>query len=325
MVVILKQRYRIALACALAIFSLLAFVPLGKSVNPVAVMTTMDAGHAFAFCLLSWLLYRVVAHHGRFRAVMISALASVVLMVGIEFLQPYFGRTSSLADIKIDLLGSAIALSGIVAWHCLNSRLLRGAHLLLAIFVFGWVAYPAWNEWRSIWLREQQFPVLGGFENSLEKRLWKSSGITNGMRTKISFSDKHAVSGRYSLKIETLNGTWSGVSFSAGEQDWRGYHQLVMSIYNPDDTFMLNVRIDDEEKHSPQYHERYNGRFQVSQGNNTLLIPLEKIANYSKNGVLNMARIRKMVLFLGVKETSRLFYLDGVQLILDQPKMATDQ
>ncbi|VAW84775.1 hypothetical protein MNBD_GAMMA16-1346 [hydrothermal vent metagenome] len=309
--VIIKQRYLITLVLVLVPLTLLAFIPFGRIANPVAISKTMDVAHVFAFIFFSGLLYLAIEHHGIWRAMMVSALFSMLLMAVIEWVQPYFGRTASWADIQLGLLGMFIALSGMMVWRCIRNRLLKVAYTLLLIITLVWIVEPVWNEWHSLWLRQQQFPMLGDFESKLEKRLWMS----NGKHTQVSLSDKHVVSGVSALKVEMNKGVWNGVRYAAGEQDWREYKTLMMTFYNPGVAFSMNVRIDDGVHAYPQYSERYNGRFQIGEGETTLLVPLTKIAAGPKSRSLDLARISKMILFLGRNKKRQLFYLDNVRLM----------
>ncbi len=313
--VITRQHYLIALAFLLGLFALFAFMPFGSSADPVAIQKTMDAGHAFAFILLSSLIYLAVEHHGKKRAVTVAAIVSILLMVGIELIQPYVGRTASLADVEVGLLGMVIALSGMVVWRSSQRWLLRGAHLLLLVVSLVWIVQPALTEWRALWLRDQQFPLLGVFEDELESRLWLASGALHGKQTEISFSQQYVGSGTHSLKVETIKGTWSGVRYAAGAQDWRGYRALSMTIYNPGAAFKLNIRIDDGVTAVPAYSERYNGRVAVNSGVNTVLLSLDDIAAGPKSRSLELSSIRKMVLFVGKQQQARLFYLDDIRLL----------
>ncbi|VAW88427.1 hypothetical protein MNBD_GAMMA17-2251 [hydrothermal vent metagenome] len=308
---VFKQTYLMAVFVMLALFALLAFVPFGSSANPVAVMKTMDAGHAFAFILLSGLFYLAVEPYGEWRAIVFSMVISVLLIVAVELVQPYVGRTASFADVQMGLLGVFLALSGIIVWRRQSRQLFKVVHLLLLVLTLVWVVQPALSEWRAVWLRDQQFPVLGGFESDLEKRLWKAHGIG----TSTSFSGKHVVVGSKSLKTKTTDSTWSGVRYSAGDQDWRGYQFLNIELYNAGKPFKLNIRIDDGVSNSPDYGDRYDGQYQVNVGANTLLIPLADVASGPKSRLLDLGKVRKMILFLSRKEMRREFYLDDIRLI----------
>ncbi|NOY72347.1 MAG: hypothetical protein GXP14_08220 [Gammaproteobacteria bacterium] len=306
-----KPRYIIALFLVLGGFILLAFASFKPSADPDVIRKTMDAGHSFAFILLSGLLYLAMEHHGKWQATMVSGLFSVLLMVGIEGLQPYFGRTASLADIQLSLLGTFIALSGMLVWRTVKNSLLKMMSLFLLVLAVGWIVQPVWSEWRSLWWREQQFPLLGDFEHKLETKLWSA----HGQHTRVSLSDQHAVSGLHSLQVEINKGVWLGVRYAAGDQDWRKYKTLTMTFYNPGTAFNMNLRIDDGVNAFPKYSERYNGEFQIGEGATTLLIPLANIAASPKSRLLDLSRIRKMILFLSKNEKPRLFYLDSVRLI----------
>ena len=117
------------------------------------------------------------------------------------------------------------------------------------------------------------------------------------------------------MKIETSGQAWSGVRYAAGDRDWRGYQYLNIELYNVGEPFMLNFRIDDGVLISPGYGDRYNGRFKIDAGANTILIPLGDIARGPRSRLLALDNVRKMILFLGREEAQREFYLDGVHLI----------
>jgi len=307
----IKQSYLITLAVVLVLLVLFAFIPFGRTVNPVAISKTVDVAHVFAFIVFSGLLYLTLENYGAWKAALVSCLLSVLLMVVIEWAQPYFGRTASWADIQFGLLGMFIALSGMMVWRCISNRLLKVTYTLLLVITMVWVVAPVWNEWHALWLRQQQFPILGDFENKLEKRLWRS----NGQRSQVSLSEKHVVSGVGSLKVEINKGVWNGVRYVAGEQDWREYKTLTMMFYNPGTAFNMNVRIDDGLHTYPQYSDRYNGQFQIGEGAITLSISLATISDGPKSRSLDLARIKHMILFLSKNEKRRLFYLDNVRLM----------
>lgn len=313
-----RRRYLYAFLLVLLLIALFAFLRISGRSNPVAIMRTMDAGHAFAFCLICWLLYLAVEPYGRRRALLISGAVSMGLMVLIEVLQSFVGRTASFEDIQISLFGIVVALSGVVVWHTMDSRILKGGHLLFTLLIVLWVAQPAWHEWRAVWLRDQQFPLLGSFEDPLERRLWKGSGVAHGVPTRLSRSKHGVTEGKYSLQVETVHDAWSGTIFSAGRQDWRGYGHLVIELYNPSTPFNLSVRVDDAAITSPDYSERYNGRYRITAGRNTLSIPLARIARGPKTRELDLGRIRRVVLFIGKTEPARRFYLDNIRLTRDQ-------
>lgn len=307
----IKRSYTIVLFIVVSIVVVLAFAPIGLSApDPDVIRKMMDAGHGFAFMLLSSLFYLAVEHRGKLRAAMISGLLSIVLMLGIEWLQPYVGRTASWADIQFSLLGMFIALSGVLVWRSLKSPLLRAMHILFCVMAVVWIVRPVWHEWHPLWLREQQFPLLGDFEHQLELRLWRA----HGQHAQVSLSDQHVVSGVNALQVKINKGVWLGVRYAAGDQDWRKYKSLAMTLYNPGASFKMNIRIDDNVNTFPEYSERYNAQFQIREGISTLLIPLVDIAAGPKSRSLDLSRIRKMILFLSKNEQPRLFYLDNVRL-----------
>lgn len=292
---------------------ILAMIPAGQLRMELAIHRTLDAGHFIAFGVFALLLQHLLSYKGNRRATVISLIVSSLLIVVIELIQPYVGRTATLGDVFTGLFGMVVFLLGRVVWLKAKSHYAKYLYALITLLIFLITAQPAIQEWRIVWWRATHFPVLGEFEEAIEKRVWRTNGIVDKQRTKASLSREHVRYGKSSLKVETVSGTYSGVSNTHGGSDWSGYKQLNITIYNPGDPYTLYMRIDDDTL-SPTYKQRFNSAIKLANGWNPVKIPISKIANGPRMGKMNMESIRKIIFFTQPKEMARVFYLDRMWL-----------
>ncbi len=301
------------LSVATLLLIALAFTPFEYSGIAEATRKTMDAGHFIAFGLFALLLHPLFSSHGNKVATIITFTICALLIVSIEFIQPYVGRTASLTDVINGFLGMAVFLSGRYLWCSTKRPHIKYIHALLGTLIFTAVASPALSEWHAVWWRMKHFPILGDFEENIELQVWRAHGKTGGQQTRNSLSKEYVTSGEAALKIETIPGDWSGVRYAAGDKNWSTFRSLNMDIYNPGEPFTLTLRIDDN-RTSPDHHERFNARIKIASGWNHEKISLASVADGPETGKLNMQAIHQLILFSGRKEPVRLFYLDHLRL-----------
>ncbi|MFC1748467.1 VanZ family protein [Pseudomonadota bacterium] len=291
----------------------LALIPRTYMGMDEAIHKTMDAGHFAAFGLFALLLQHLLSHHGEKRAAVISLAISTLLIVGIELIQPYVGRTAALSDVANGLFGVAAFLMGRHIWLTASKNYIKHLYAFVTATLFIVIAKPAITEWHIAWWRMHHFPVLGEFEDAIEHEVWRAQGTENGLKTQVSLSPEYVRYGKTALKIEAVTGDFSGVNYRAGGKDWSSYSSLNIALYNPDEPFSLFSRIDDDTP-TPTYQQRFNSTFKLTNGWNLINIPLTKIANAPKKGTMNMQAIHKVVLFTHPKDSNRIFYLDRVWL-----------
>jgi hypothetical protein len=231
----------------------------------------------------------------------------------VELVQPSVGRTASAQDLLNGMAGIAVAAGGAYVWGRGHGTALRGLHLLVTGILLWVVSMPLVSEWRAYRWQARNFPVLGDFEDAEERVFWKPLGTVHGRETAITSIAEHATRGERSLRVRSLPGTWSGVSYLPREDDWKGYRMFAFDVFNPGPSFPLLVRIDDDGDTS-EYSQRFNKRLRVSQGWNRLRIPLAEVEAGPKGRRLKLACIRAFYLFVAPQQPSRLFYLDNVHL-----------
>ncbi len=280
-----------------------------------AMNRTLDAGHFLAFGLLSYILFQWALRRNRVKPLLFSALSCFGIILLVEFVQPAMGRSATLQDVWNSVAGVLVVL----AWLHLRRakkrrRLLTYGHYSLASLLFLVASFPAINGWYAEWWRMENFPVLGRFEQSVELVLWQARGETEDGATLVSLSRDYAAEGRQSLRVETTSGDWSGVKYVVERQDWRGYNRIVFSVFNPGEPFTLEFRVDDD-RPNPKHSERFSQYLSVARGENRFEFTLDKIKHSTREGVLNIGAITKVILVCEREDPPRLFFLDGVKLV----------
>lgn len=307
-------RYGLA-AALLLIFgvTLGLVVPVRFEQDPVFWDALLNATHFPIFLSVTWALWWGVAPRrlGAARSIGFAVLAAALMAATLEAIQPLVHRTASLGDLIIGMLGIAVASIGISWWP--RGRRWRAALASVCLLTLVVVLLPAGLEWQAIVWRTAQFPSLGDFEQRIELRLWDALGGTPSAPTVVSRSDAIASSGRYSLHIRPGGGSWPGVAYRAGPDDWRPYSVLAVDIHNPGPPFGLWLRVDD--RGSVDYATRFNMKHTIEPGWNAIRLPLELIADAPTAGRLDLSHVRAFVLFAEAKAAPDEFSLDGVRLL----------
>ncbi|MEQ2010219.1 MAG: VanZ family protein [Limisphaerales bacterium] len=308
-------RKSIALAFTLAVLTLGCFWPVRVRVDASFWGHVFDMGHipmlAWLAAVLLYALPERVQPPAR-RHVVVFALA-FAFAVGIELLQPFFGRSRSLADVINGAIGAGLALTGIVAWQQSGSWLWRGGHALALAGALMVALWPAYEEWRGIRWRQMHFPSLGDFEDAAELRLWRSQGGSRGQPTNASLTRARASQGEQSLRVVGGAGDWAGVSYSAGDKDWTAFRALSLDVFNPRDPFTIFVRVDDNGD-CAKLADRFERGFELARGWNRLRVPTAEIEHGPKERRLNMKAVRRVSVFSGDGEPQRFWFLDNVRL-----------
>lgn len=152
--------------------------------------------------------------------------------------------------------------------------------------------------------------ILYDFESEtvLDEFHWKC-------HTLFSLSDKHAVHGKKSLRLELFPSSYPGLSPALKHHDWRGYQALCFEVYNPTPgTVKLILRVDDK-KEALEYTDRYNQGFLINPGANTLKIPLDSLTASGTNRPLALKNIYRFLIFMSHIDRNHVLYLDYFRLI----------
>jgi hypothetical protein len=182
----------------------------------------------------------------------------------------------------------------------------RVKHIIIGLFcIFFLIACEKINHTELVLYDFESESVFGQFH-------WKC-------HTLFSLSDKYAVHGEKSLKLELFPSSYPGLSPALKHHDWRNYHALCFEVYNPTpERVKLTLRIDDKKK-SLKYSDRYNNSFMIMPGANTLNIPLDSLKTSKTDRPLELKNIYRFLVFMSHPEKRHVLYLDYFRLISINP------
>jgi len=133
--------------------------------------------------------------------------------------------------------------------------------------------------------------------------------------TLFSLSDNYAAHGQKSLKLALYPSAYPGLSPKLKHHDWRGYKAFCVEVYNPSlETLTLVLRIDDK-KDALEFSDRYNKRFKLLPGANSLKIPLESLKTSVTQRPLDLKNIYRFLVFMSHPDKKQVLYLDYFRLI----------
>lgn len=180
--------------------------------------------------------------------------------------------------------------------------------LLFAPFMLGIVAVLLIASCRSRPVLHEDFET----PQSLDALHWSCGAA-------YSLSEKHAASGRKSLRLDLYpassgsGNNYPGVSFADFNRNWKKHRALQFAVFNPEVTpIRLTVRIDDRKK--PDYDERFNKSFLIAPGGNRLSLPLEELVTSGTRRRLDLQNIELVVIFLANPTEKHTLYIDNVRL-----------
>lgn len=304
------RRWLLAAAVCAGVF----LIPIRFAVNNEFWERLMDAAHipfVAILTLFAWRILpsRIVENRALIAFIICTAAAGIA-----EWLQRFTGREPSWSDFTNSAAGAFLTFLGVTMWQRRPVLPWRLLYIAYAAAICAITVLPAWRELLAIGWRFTSFPTLGDFENKHELRLWCGDGRREAPAgARIRLVPEYASHGEHSLRIETRAHGNPGVRFLAADQDWRDYHTLAFDIFNPGDSFVISLRIDDDFP-KPEREDRFYRAIAIAAGWNHIAVPLEEIASTPKNRRLNLAAIRRVVLFLEDPAQPHVFHLDHVRI-----------
>jgi hypothetical protein len=293
----------IALACAV-----LLFVGGPEFDSLRSYRYVWGAGHLLSFALWTY-LYGLWKDDRSFWPLVGEVLLLTIAVGGLtELLQSTIGREGTWLDLGNDIIGSSIGLFFLTsARRSLPFFRLRSLQVPVLILVV-WSLFPTGKVIVDDLIARQQFPLLSGFETSLEASRWRGSA-KRVVSTNVPFS------GKASLQVNLNTQRYSGLGLKDFPRDWSNYRFVTLRVFNPEiDPLQLHFRIHDH-FHANRYSDRYNNSFKLQSGWNELLIDLDDVLNAPKGRKLDLSRVAGMGVFVGKLERPRTIYLDEVRLL----------
>jgi VanZ family protein len=275
-------------------------------------------GHPLFFAIANFVLLTFLFQSKRllfWQRGLVAFFFTMVSGLAIELQQSNFSRQVSLEDIFRNFLGTGIAIFflaprmtvNIGLWcklGCKTGQLLSLAGLLYMLLT---LAQLLNTEQRY----KNQLPLLFGFEEIEDLTRIGGSASTE-------LSGDYVAQGELALKIMLTPQRYSGISLKKMPGDWRPYHQLVLSFYNPSKHKLpITLRINDlSHSRKPKgYHDRFNRHRNLPPGWTHWQIPLSEIAQAPKQRKLDLSSISGVGIFTSGLQIETPLYLDNVQLL----------
>lgn len=233
---------------------------------------------------------------------------SVFLAVASEAAQIPLGRSAEAGDVIADAQGAASFL--LIAATVGRRTIFAVIATVAAAAIVAWSALPLISVSRAVAYQISQFPVIYGGDFRTERTFIT---IRN---TNISTGWDSSSARRYS-RIVFPRGRRSGIEFRDLVGDWSDYSSLNLDIYvEGSNDLRLVVRIHDKaHRRGDQPHsDRYNQRFRLPQGHNSLRIPLDRVKEAPQDRVMDMKDIEALVIFSAAEDSERVFKLFEIRL-----------
>ncbi len=260
-----------------------------------------DCGHIVFFIALVFALSKKI-EIGKWQY---SALTLLGVFVGgglIEVIQAHTGRDGNWGDLLRNLSGTCVGLFWLrpPSMSIWLGRIVALAFLVPTLSV---VFFEAWFQQQAM----RKFPLIAGFESSIK---------LYGQKSTLDLSPKFRTQGHYSVKFTLNTDPYSGISFRLFN-DWTGYKQLHVDIYNPDPVpLTITLRVNDRahEKTGWVDEDRFNKTFQLNSGWNRLAVPLDTIQKAPATRLMDLSQISLIVLYAKSLLAPRAIYVDNMRL-----------
>ncbi|MCL2459448.1 MAG: hypothetical protein FWF31_11555, partial [Desulfobulbus sp.] len=219
-------------------------------------------------------------------------------------------RSPDIYDVLRNLLGCLTAFA-----FCIRPRLFqtRWRQLALQLWVFGLLALAACPLARAVFdesVARFQFPVLADFETPFECDRWNNV-------SQLRLAREYVRHGSHAARLQLSTAEYSGIALVHFPRDWRDYHSLHFSVYNPDSApLQLNSRIHDmhHKEHGMEFQDRFNQAFALAPGWNDLAIALDQVKAAPQGRAMDMEHIEGFGLFVVRQPRPQVIYLDHIYL-----------
>jgi hypothetical protein len=294
-----QNRWTVALVC-LAVVVLLLF-PMRLPARGHVWQAAGGSLHALLFAGLAWIVGRKLP--GRFRSwILWGALA--VFSAGVEWIQPYLGRSAELVDWLYGAGGAACICS---TWHLrLGAGIRWAAVLALGFFPLAW-ELAMWG------LEINAFPVLAE-----PGTFWSGRGWTlNSVRVSAA-SENHLRVAKDRGACKNNAAAYPGVFRAPAQSDWRRMQALQTAVFWPGPgPVLFAIRVDDRSG-NPPYADRFQREFTATQGWNFVQIPVGELGRTAGGRHLQLGAICQWGVFLVSAVPFDYFLLRSVRLNLEQ-------
>lgn len=309
---------------AIGAILVLEFLPMPE--RTLAWNAAFDAGHAplfglFALALLGWLRPFHRGEGGRpGRAYVAAFVLAAVAGVLTEIAQIGTGRDADPWDVVRDVLGASSFLlfaatldGGLTEWRARPWVPLRAILRVTAAAVLALAFVPLAVVGICYGFRDAAFPHLMDFESYWEGRFVD----TRDARVTLGYLPEPWTDPTRLVGVVTFGpGAWPALDLVEPYPDWTGYDRLTLKVWSElADPVTVSVRVDD---HHPEADERFDQRFQTSleivPGENAISIPLSDVRDGPSGRRLDLAHVRRVILYASRVERPFTLYVDDIRL-----------
>lgn len=214
----------------------------------------LDAGHLpfFLVGVVGWYLLFPLWRDRRWLRLALAVCLALGAAIGIELLQPGFGRSASVQDLVNGVLGVLGGTALLLAARLGTPRqraVALGSAVLLVLLCSLYVLQPARHAYRAARSRATHFPVLlANFAD--EEPLWigqEGPVLDAPLAPRLTRLDPRPAGADHdAIACSPADGDHPGVVYLAGDADWRSYRVLHLQLRNADTAPRdLYLRLDD--------------------------------------------------------------------------------
>lgn len=264
-----------------------------------------NAGHVVVFAIFALLLLPLVSQRlRRTPALLATLLAALAAGIATEAAQSLLGGDPSIGDVLRDLWGTGV---GLLAWLALHIGR-NGAHArsrrLLWLAAAGALLLglaPLLDTLRLYHERTQRLPLLldANVAASLQFTKVGAERKQDGAHHRIAIPAPWAErAGEFALDLRLDSGRWPGLTLEEPAPDWRGWRSLSLELVNPGAAALeLVLRVDDMDSGN-EYEQRFNASLALpAASRRRIVLPLAQVVQTPSGRPLDLAHIRKLILF----------------------------
>jgi hypothetical protein len=279
-----------------------------------STMELWNLGHILYFALMV-LLFSRWAYFGQIslrRQWLLLLGISLAWGAGIEILQAGIGRDADVMDVSRDLCGSWLMLCFHPVYSSQINKNWRQVLRFSAVVALIGHLIPSSIALTDEAIARRQFPVLSDFSTPFELDRWQGNA---SFETVTGFAGKAG----NQMKINLRQTRYPGLGLKYLPPDWSGYRFVKLDIYSPyASAQQITVRIHDwiHQTRQPtfQLNDRFNKRFSLLKGWNTLTIDLSEVAQAPRTRKMDMTHIADISFFMMSPDRPKTLYLDQVYL-----------
>jgi hypothetical protein len=272
-----------------------------------------DIGHIIYFALVAWLLsgWRPIARQSPARQWAVILCITLIAGSLIELAQQSVAlRNPDINDVLRDLIGSVLILSFGPASANIRSRQWKIILQCTAVSLLLLQLWPIATSVLDEAIARARFPVLADFETPFEISRWNGG---DGL----SVEQLSTVHGGRALKVPLSTELYSGAGLLYFEGDWRKFHVLKISVFNPDmQPLWVTIRIHDRmhDRGIQKYEDRFNRRVLLKSGWNHIEFDLNEVASAPAQRRMDLGQVRGLGIFASSLQAPRVIYVDNVRL-----------